>query len=295
MVPPTSRRSGFSRKAQYSVFTGYLLAAIGVVAGGLLLLLTLNGSNLFSGLRGTATDVAAPVGKAGANGRVGVQGFFGSLIGYFNAGSQNAKLREEVEIARIRLKEAEAIKAENRRLKELLQLGQGDPKAVAAARLIGSTSASTRRFAYISAGKDHGVAPGMPVRSPRGLVGRVLDAGSRTARVILLTDSESMVPVRRAGDNVVAFAEGRSEGSLRIRLIDLGINPLKKGDVFVTSGAGGLFRPGIAVGIATEITRDGAIARLLSDPAATDFVIVEPIWEAELQPAPVIESGTASE
>ena len=124
MVPPTSRRSGFSRKAQYSVFTGYLLAAIGVVAGGLLLLLTLNGSNLFSGLRGTATDVAAPVGKAGANGRVGVQGFFGSLIGYFNAGSQNAKLREEVEIARIRLKEAEAVKAENRRLKELLQLGQ---------------------------------------------------------------------------------------------------------------------------------------------------------------------------
>ena len=89
-----------------------------------------------------------------------------------------------------------------------------------------------------------------------------------------------MVPVRRATDNVVAFAEGRSDGSLRLRLVNLGINPIKKGDVFVTSGAGGMFKPGTAVAIATEITRDGAIAQLLSNPAATDVVVVEPIWQA---------------
>jgi rod shape-determining protein MreC len=90
-----------------------------------------------------------------------------------------------------------------------------------------------------------------------------------------------MVPVRRATDNVVAFAEGRSDGSLRLRLINLGINPIRKGDVFVTSGSGGLFRPGIAVAVATEITRDGAIAQLLSNPAATDVVVVEPVWQPE--------------
>ena len=80
---------------------------------------------------------------------------------------------------------------------------------------------------------------------------------------------------------MVAFAEGRADGTLRIRLINLGINPLKKGDVFVTSGSGGLYRPGIAVAVASSITKDGAIARLLSDPAATDFVIVEPVWKPE--------------
>ena len=121
----------------------------------------------------------------------------------------------------------------------------------------------------------------MPVTSPMGLVGRVLEAGATSSRVLLLTDSESMVPVRRATDNVVAFAEGRSDGSLRLRLVNLGINPIKKGDVFVTSGAGGMFRPGTAVAIATEITRDGAIAQLLSNPAATDVVVVEPIWQPE--------------
>jgi len=121
----------------------------------------------------------------------------------------------------------------------------------------------------------------MPVTSPMGLIGRVLEAGAVSSRVLLLTDSESMVPVRRATDNVVAFAEGRSDGSLRLRLVNLGINPIKPGDVFVTSGAGGLFRPGTAVAIATEITRDGAIAQLLSNPAATDVVVVEPIWQPE--------------
>jgi rod shape-determining protein MreC len=99
--------------------------------------------------------------------------------------------------------------------------------------------------------------------------------------VLLLTDSESMVPVRRATDNVIAFAEGRSDGSLRLRLVNLGINPIKPGDVFVTSGSGGLFRPGTAVAVASTITRDGAIARLLSNPAATDVVVVEPIWQPE--------------
>ncbi|HTM94235.1 MAG TPA: rod shape-determining protein MreC, partial [Croceibacterium sp.] len=117
-----------------------------------------------------------------------------------------------------------------------------------------------------------------PVLSPRGLIGRVLETGGNSARVLLLSDSESMVPVRRASDSVVAFAEGQGDGTVRLRLVNLGINPLKKGDVFVTSGAGGLYRPGIAVAVADEIIRDGAIARLLSNPAATDYVLIEPVW-----------------
>jgi rod shape-determining protein MreC len=102
--------------------------------------------------------------------------------------------------------------------------------------------------------------------------------------------------VRRARDNLVAFAEGRADGSLRLRLINLGVNPVKKGDVFVTSGAGGLFRPGIAVAMAVELTKDGAIAQLLSNPAATDVVTVEPIWQRQLlDEAAAIEDAPAAQ
>ena len=281
MAPPAHRRSGVNKKAQLGVFTGYVVAGFGALFGAALLTISLLRPQTFEGLRSMASDAASPVGEAGAAGRVGTKNFFDAIAGYYRAGSRNAELEEEVRIARVRLAEAEAVKQENARLKAVLGLASDETKPVAVARLVGSTSSSARRLGYISAGRNDGVRPGMPVTSPMGLVGRVLEAGAESSRVLLLTDSESMVPVRRATDNVVAFAEGRSDGSLRLRLVNLGINPIKPGDVFVTSGAGGLFRPGTAVAIATEITRDGAIAQLLSNPAATDVVAVEPIWQPE--------------
>lgn len=123
----------------------------------------------------------------------------------------------------------------------------------------------------------------MPVRSAYGLVGRVLETGASSSRVLLITDGASMVPVRRSIDDVVAFAEGRADGSLMLKLINLGINPLKKGDVFVTSGSGGIFRPGIPVAVVKELTRDGAIAAPLANPAATIHVAVDPVWVSQVE------------
>jgi rod shape-determining protein MreC len=281
MAPPHQRRSSYSKKAQYSVFTGYLLAVLGALVGIGLLIVSIWQPASVAPLRGAANDAVAPVGEGAAAARSSSNSVWDTLSGYWQAGSQNATLRKEVEIARIRLAEAEAIKRENARLKSLLRLSEseGEMKPVAVARLIASSATSSRRFAYIGAGQGSGVKVGMPVRSPRGIVGRVLEVGSTSSRILLLTDSESRLPVRRAKDSTPAFAEGRGDGLVRIRLINLGINPLKKGDVFVTSGAGGFYRPGVAVAIVHEVTDDGANARLIADPSATDFVAVEPIYQ----------------
>jgi rod shape-determining protein MreC len=281
MAPTSQRRSGHSRRAQYGLFTGYVLAAIGAAVGAALLIVSLWRPSSFNGLRSAAADTVAPAGEASAATRAGGQGLFDTISGYLAAGSQNAALKKEVELARIRLKEAEAVRQENAGLKVLLGFREEQVKPVAVARLVGSSAASTRRFAYLGAGRNQGVGVGMPVRSPRGIVGRVLEVGADSSRVLLLADSESVIPVRRSKDEVVAFAEGRGDGHLRIRLINLGINPLRKGDVFVTSGAGGYYRPGIAVAILQQVTEDGGIAAVISDPAGTDFVSVDPIWQPE--------------
>lgn len=287
MAPSSSRRSGFSRKAQYSLFTGYLLAGAGAMLGLGLLLLSLWQPAAFAPLRGVASDAVAPASGASAVVRAQSHGLFASIGGYFNAGQQNAALREELELARIRIAEADAVKSENRRLKSLLGLQDTVSKPVAAARLTGSTATSARRHAYLSAGANDGVAAGMPVISERGVIGRVLETGRNSARVLLLTDSESVLPVRRATDNVIAFAEGRGDGLLWIRLVNLGINPLKIGDLMVTSGVGGYYRPSVAVAVISEITADGGIARLVAEPSATNFVVVEQID----QPAAVAALG----
>jgi len=85
MAPPSSRRSGHSRKAQYSVFTGYVLAAIGALIGSILLGVSLWNPTAFGGLRGSANDTVRPIGEAGAQARTGSAGMFAGIRAYFHA------------------------------------------------------------------------------------------------------------------------------------------------------------------------------------------------------------------
>lgn len=279
MAPSSNRRPGSSRRAQYSTFLGYVIAFLGAIAGGVLLLFSTGNLSAFAGLRGGATDAIAPAAAAAAAGRSESQSVWAAVKGYFTYGMRVARNERELELARVRLAEASAMADENRRLKALLKLSETEPKPLGVARLIGSTSSSTRRFALLGAGRAQGVLVGMPVRSELGLVGRVLETGDRTARVLLITDTDSVVPVRRATDGVPAFATGRGDGTLQLRLINIGTNPLKVGDAFVTSGSGGLYWPGTAIAVVTRLTRDGAIARALSDPGSTEFVQIQPLWD----------------
>lgn len=280
-MPASARVSSSSKRARLNLFAGYAIASAGALLGAVLLILSLLRPALFSGPRSAAQDGIQPATAAAAEVRSGTQGLIAGIEGYYRAGAQNARLKREVELARIRLREAEAVKSENARLRGLLALRQGDAPPVVVTRMVGSTAASSRRFGYIGAGSAQGVRPGMPVRSARGVVGRVLETGRNNARVLLLTDSESVLPVRLTSGEGVAFAHGRGDSLLRIRLINLGLNPLKRGDMFVTSGAGGYFRPGVAVALVEEVTDDGALARIVSDPAASDFVAVEPIFQPQ--------------
>src|SRR3546814_8329088 len=102
-----------------------------------------------------------------------------------------------------------------------------DLDEVVAARMISSTSSSTRRFARLSAGRSQGVTPGQPVRAPEGLVGRIYEAGPNTANVLLLTDPENIVPVLRTRDNVAGISTGRGDGSLEVRPLSTGRNHFK--------------------------------------------------------------------
>ena len=282
MAPPSTRRTGFSKRAQLGTFFGYLAAGTGALIGGVALVVSLLNPQAFTGPRTLAADVMAPAGKAVAASRSGAHDLGASLLGYLTWGSTNARMERELELARVKLAEARAVAEENTRLKAVLGLREASTGAsahpVAVARLINSSASSLRRFATISVGRAEGIAIGMPVRSPLGLVGRVLEVGEHTARILLVTDPESTVPVRRARDGLAAFAQGHSDATLQLRLISLGINPLKPGDVFVTSGSGGLYHPNTAVAVVSRVTSDGAIARLLSDPSASEFVLVEPVF-----------------
>ena len=295
MAPPANRRPGYSRRAQYSSFFGYLAGVLGALIGAALLILSIRNPDFFSGAQTAATQAVEPAGAATAGTRKAGRSVLSVIEGYLFAGSRYDKINRELAKARSELAESQAVRAENRRLKKLLGIVESGHEPVAVARLTSSSAASSRRFATIGLGRNDGVRDGMPVRSNLGIVGRILHAGAGSSRILLVTDTQSLVPVRRARDDVAAFAQGRGDGTLQIRLIDLGVNPLKKGDVLVTSGAGGLYRTGIPVAVVTELTADGASARILSDPAATDYVIVEPISRTSGSSAPAVPQASGEQ
>jgi rod shape-determining protein MreC len=284
LAPP---RPGWSRRAQYGLFFSFLAVVAGFVVGVFLLVLSLVAPNTFQSVRGAALDVTGPVSGALHEVTATAKGLASGAGNYWDAAHQNSRLKAERKAMLQRMIEAKAILQENRQLKAALQLRERSRDAVAAGRIVGSSLSSPRRFAVLSVGSGDGVRVGMPVRSPDGLIGRVIDAGSLASRVLLVSDRSSIVPARLLRGGVPVIAQGRGDGTVDVRPLEVGRNPFKRGDIVITSGTGGLYPPLVPIARVVRLDDDGAIAVPLADPANTSFAVVEPPYEpAAGMPAP---------
>jgi rod shape-determining protein MreC len=283
-------RPGWSRKAQYSLFFSFLAAIAGLLIGLVLLAVSFVAPKSYAAVRGAALDATAPVTGGLREVTATIGGLFSGAGNYWDAAHQNAKLKHERTLMIQRIIEAKAIAQENGELKAALQLRERSREPVASGRIVGSSFSSPRRFAVFSAGRADGVRIGMPVRSPSGLVGRVMDAGTLASRVLLVSDRASIVPARilRTGQPVIS--QGRGDGTVDLRPLEVGRNPFRRGDIVITSGTGGLYPPLIPIARVMRLDDDGAIARPLADPGSTSFAVVEQPYE----PAAVAEGAAAS-
>jgi len=278
LAPP---RPGWSRRAQYGLFFSFIAVIVGLVAGIFLLILSLVAPKTFEGVRGAALDITAPVSGGLSEVTATAKGLVSGAGNYWDAARQNARLKKERRAMLNRMVEAKAIHQENRQLKAALQLRERSRQAVAAGRVVGSSLNSPRRFAVLSVGTSDGVRVGMPVRSPEGLIGRVVDAGRMASRVLLVSDRSNIVPSRLLRGGLPVISQGRGDGTVDVRPLEVGRNPFKRGDILVTSGTGGLYPPLVPVARIVRLDDDGAIAVPLADPANTSFAIVEPPFEPE--------------
>ena len=285
MAPPTNRRPGFSRKAQYSLFATYVIAIAGALFAALLLVISVADPTGFAALRTAGTEITAPIARFFNSVRRTANDVGGNMSAYFDAASKNAAMTKEAKANRTKLIEAKALKIENQRLRQMLAISDETPEKVAIAHLISSTASSSRRIATLSVGSNSGVQRAQPGRGPQGLIGRIIEVGPTTARVLLITDAENLVPVMRVSDGLPAFATGLANGMVVIKPVNLGVNPFKKGDIVVTSGNGGLYPPNIPVAVVLAKSPDGAVARPYANPAATPYVIVLPTFQGEARSA----------
>jgi rod shape-determining protein MreC len=284
-------RPGWSRRAQYGLFFSFLAVIAGIIVGLIMLTLSLVAPKSFQTVRGAALDITGPVAGALHEVTATSEGVLTGAGNYWDAASQNAVLKRQNNAMLQRMVEAKAIFQENQQLKATLQLREHERSTIATGRIVGSSFSSPRRFAIISTGTSDGVRVGMPVRSPDGLVGRIIDAGSLASRVLLVSDRANIVPARLLRNGIPVIAQGRGDGTLDIRPLEVGRNPFKRGDIIITSGTGGLYPPLVPIARVVKLDDDGAVALPLADPATTSFAIVEAPFEpaataAENAPSP---------
>jgi len=272
-------RPGWSRRAQYGLFFSFLALIAGIIVGAILLALSILAPARFETVRGAALDITGPVAGGLQEVTATVEGVFTGAGNYWDAANQNGQLKRERDQMRRQVLQARAVMQENRELKAVLQLRERQRDTVAIGRLVGSSLSSPRRFAILSAGSSDGVRIGMPVRSPEGLVGRVIDAGAIASRVLLVSDRANIVPARLLRGGIPVISQGRGDGTIDVRPLEVGRNPFRRGDIIITSGTGGLYPPLVPIARIVKLDDDGAVAMPLADPADTSFAIVEPPYE----------------
>ncbi len=182
----------------------------------------------------------------------------------------NARLRRELLLTSARYARLRTAAAENERLRGLLDTAERRRLDVQLAAVIDIDQDPTRQRLLLDAGSNSGVRPGQTVIDARGLMGQVISTTPTTATVLLLADPDHAVPVlvARSGVRLVVYGTGRSN------LLKLGDVPLSAdvhvGDELLTSGLGGRFPPGLAVGRIDALHAGDARAFLEGDviPAA---------------------------
>ncbi len=302
------RRSGVRRAGAGRRFTPGIVVAVvlGVVA---LVLVGVQAGRAPGAGRAAmqAGDDAATAGGRAATGpaRAG-ENFFGRLGAMWNATARIEQLEADKREMETWRELAERLAERNARYEALLRMpedafGQGaDLDNAIAAQLVLDSGGPFTRTLVANAGADHGVRVGFVALNENGLIGRVVSVGRRSARVLMLDDYNSRIPVLGESSRVRAVLAGQATRppelltqpyQMQAPRLDfiVGVQSLREGERVITSGDGGLFPRGIPVGVARHDGDGQWRVALAAAQRPIDFVRLIPfagVEAPEAAPAP---------
>ena len=183
---------------------------------------------------------------------------------------ENSRLRTEALITRGRVQELAALKAENDRLRTMLEAREQVRGEVRVAEIMAVDANPYRHNIVLDIGSNDGAYDGQAIVDASGVVGQVIEAGLATSQAILISDPDHTLPVvvNRNGLRTVAFGTGEYN---QLDLPFLANNAdIRPGDLLVTSGLGGAFPSGYPVAVVETVTRlpQEPFADVTATPAA---------------------------
>lgn len=194
---------------------------------------------------------------------------------------QNQDLRRELQQMKAWREAALQLEQENARLLDLNKV-RIDPKLTHVTGVVTADSGSPfRQSVLLNVGARDGIMDGWATMDGIGLVGRISGVGQNTSRVILLTDTNSRIPVTVQPSGQRAILVGDNEAAPTLELIE-NRDLVRPGDRVVTSGDGKVFPAGLLVGQVAQSPDRRLRARLAADYERLKFLRVLRSHDGEL-------------
>ncbi len=185
--------------------------------------------------------------------------------------AQNRELRREIQRLRAWRDAAEALERENARLRALNNVRLSPRIGFATGEVVADAGGPFGQSVLVNIGARDGVADGAAAVDGAGLVGRVVGVGDAVARVLLLSDPSSRVPVKILPGGQRAVLVGDASAAPRLAFLAEAAE-VALGDQVVTSGDGGVFPPDLDIGAIAALDRRAARVRLAADYAKLEFL-----------------------
>ena len=171
--------------------------------------------------------------------------------------AENVRLRDENAKLMHWQAAARQLDNENRALHMQLNFIPDPDPSFITTRVIDDTGGAFVHSMLINSGSRDGVRKGQAVIAGEVMVGRIMEVGQRSARVLLLTDINSHIPVMLESSRAKAILTGDNSDRPRLNMLSPNSNAAP-GDRVVTSGHGGAFPPGVPLGVVSSV-QDGMV------------------------------------
>jgi len=189
-------------------------------------------------------------------------------------------LREEnialtLELARLQSIEQQVIRVhnENKSLKASLNFAEEGQYQEISARLTSITTGAYAQSAIVKAGENHGVIVGQIVMSKNRVIGRVVEVSDNYSRVMLITDTDSRIPVISSHSRLQAVVAGNSGNYAQLLYLPENSN-IQVGEAVVTSGDGMLYPAGLEVGRVSRVENGESYITPTADLSKIEFVTI---------------------
>ena len=179
---------------------------------------------------------------------------------------ENLSLKRQLAACQKNIFQTDMILKENARLRSLLELRQRASYRTITATVIGRDFNMLRPYLILNKGRSSGVKKYAAIITDKGLVGKVLEVGEFSCKVMLVNDPDLSVPVINARSQEQGIASGSLDGRCYLKFLDLD-SDIKAGDEIITSGLNLTYPADIAVGrvlsVGTESSGLGKYAVLI--------------------------------